>query len=70
MKFPTSKVVAKSVFSKPGKNVFFSFLKNSCKNSTDKFVKVEPEVCDDAVVSLKSKLSRFISSRDDEIPTL
>ena len=39
-------------------------------NNTDKFVKVEPEVWEVAVVSLNFKLSRFISSNEDETPTL
>ena len=39
-------------------------------NNTDKFVNVEPEVWEVAVVSLNFKLSRFISSNEDETPTL
>ena len=39
-------------------------------NNTDKFVIVEPDVCEDAVVSSNFKLSRFISSNEDETPTL
>ena len=39
-------------------------------NNTDKFVNVEPEVWDAALVSSNFKLSRFISSNEDETPTL
>ena len=39
-------------------------------NNTDKLVKVEPDVWDDADVSLNFKLSRLISSKEDDIPTL
>ena len=52
-----SKSLVKSLFSKPGKNVFLSFLKNSCKNRTDKFVNVDPLECDAADVSLNFKCS-------------
>ena len=38
--------------------------------STDRLVKVEPDVCDAAVVSSNSRLSRFISRSDEETPTL
>ena len=47
-----------------------SFLKNSCKNRTDKFVNVEPLECDAADVSLNFKCSWFILTSEEEIPTL
>ena len=58
------------MFSNPGKKVFLNFLKNSWRNNTDKFVKDEPDVWDVAVVSSNFKLSRFISSKEEETPTL
>ena len=39
-------------------------------NNTDRFVKDEPDVCDAAVVLSNSRLSRFISSNDEDTPTL
>ena len=39
-------------------------------NSTDKLVKVEPDVWELAVVSSNFKLSWFILRREDETPTL
>ena len=39
-------------------------------NITDKLVKVEPDVWDDAVVWSNFKLSRLISSKEEETPTL
>ena len=69
-KLPTSKLDANSLFSKPGKNVFFNFLKNSCKNNTDKLVTTEPSVWADAVVSSNTNFSLFTSVKDDESPTL
>ena len=47
-----------------------NFLKNSWRNKTERFVRVEPVVWEDAVVSSNFKLSRFISSNEDETPTL
>ena len=67
---PTSKLSAKSLFSNPGKKVFLNFLKNSWRNSTDRFVKDDPDVWEVAVVSSNFKLSRLISSREEETPTL
>ena len=45
-------------------------MKNSCKNSTDKFVISVPDVWDAAAVSLNFKLSLLTLSKDDWIPTL
>ena len=39
-------------------------------NNTDKLVKDEPDVWEVAVVSSNFKLSRLISSKEEEIPTL
>ena len=39
-------------------------------NNTDKFVKLEPDVWEVAVVSSNFRLSRLISSREEETPTL
>ena len=58
------------MFSKPGKNVFFNFLKNSWMNNTDKFVKDAPVVWVSAVVCVNFNFSRLISRRDDDTPTL
>ena len=69
-KLPTSKFGENSSFSKPGKKVFLSFLKNSWRNNTDKLVTVVPDVWVAAVVSSKTKLSRFISRSEEDIPTL
>ena len=56
--------------SNPGKNVFFNFLKNSCKNKTDKFVTVDPDSWSVASVSSNINFSRLISRSDDDTPTL
>ena len=45
-------------------------MKNSWRNSTDRFVKDDPDVWEVAVVSSNFKLSRLISSREEETPTL
>jgi len=39
-------------------------------NNTERFVKFEPDVWEDAVVSSNFKLSRLISRSDEETPTL
>ena len=56
--------------SNPGKNVFFNFLKNSCKNKTDKFVTDVSDLCSVASVSSNINFSRLISRSDDDTPTL
>ena len=62
-KLPTSKFGENSSFSKPGKKVFLSFLKNSWRNNTDKFVTVVPKPTVEStfiIVAPASTLSRTL----------
>ena len=45
-------------------------MKNSCKNNTDRLVTFELAIWEEAVVSSKTKLSRFISNSEEDTPTL